>query len=135
MSISFLFKIKKINNNRCSYCNEHIETIEHMILNCTKVKDFWSSLQDWLSNNCNIILHLEEKSLIFSSLKPKSIENYILCLANYYVYIYKNKFTRNTLSIQNFMSLLKSKFFSAKYSASIYNRFAKFLTILLILSM
>ena len=35
---SFLFKIKKINNNRCSYCNDHRETIEHLLLNCTKVK-------------------------------------------------------------------------------------------------
>ena len=60
---SFLFKIKKINNNGCSYCNKHSETIEHLFLNCTKVKDFCNSLQDWLSNNCNIILHLEEKSL------------------------------------------------------------------------
>ena len=25
---SFLFKIKKINNNGCSYCNEHMETIK-----------------------------------------------------------------------------------------------------------
>ena len=35
---SFLFKIKK--NNACSYCNEHL------FLYCTKVKDFWNSLQD-----------------------------------------------------------------------------------------
>ena len=84
---SFLFKIKKINNNGCSYCNEHGETIEHLFLSCTKVKDFWNNLQDWLSNNCNIILNLDEKSLIFSSQKPKSIENYILCLAKYYIYI------------------------------------------------
>ena len=84
----FLFKIKKINNNGCSYCNEHRETIEHLFLNCTRVKYFWNSLLDWLSNNCNIILHLEEKSLIFSSQKPRSIENYILSLAKYYTYIY-----------------------------------------------
>ena len=82
---SFLFKIKKINNNGCSYCYEHSETIEHLFLNCTKVKDFWNSLQDWLSNNCNKTLHSEEKSLIFSSQKPRSIENYILCLAKYYI--------------------------------------------------
>ena len=54
---SFLFKIKKINNNGCSYCNEHSEIIEHLFLNCTNVKDFWCSLQDWLNNNCNITLH------------------------------------------------------------------------------
>ena len=85
---SFLFKIKKINNKGCSYCNEHSETMEHLFLNCTKVIDFWNSLQDWLSNNCNITLHLEEKSLIFSSQKLKSIENFILYPAKYYTYIY-----------------------------------------------
>ena len=102
---SFLFKIKKINSNGCSYCNEYGETIKHLFLNCSKLKDFWNSLQDWLRNNCNIILNLDIKSLIFSSQKPRSIENYILCLAKYY--IYKNKFTRNTLSVQSFISLLK----------------------------
>ena len=64
---SFLFKIKKINNNGCSYFNEHGETIEHLFLNCSKVKDFWNSLQDWLSNSLIIILNLDEKSLIISS--------------------------------------------------------------------
>ena len=49
MTNSFLFKIKKINNNGCSYCNEHGETIEHLFLNCTKVKDIWNNLQDWIS--------------------------------------------------------------------------------------
>ena len=112
--------------NVLTVMNIYRETIEHLFLNCTNVKDFWSSLQDWLSNNCNVTLHLEEKSFIFSSQKPKSIENYILCLAKYY--IYKNKFTRNALSIQNFMSLLKNNFTSAKYIASIYNWFAKFMS-------
>ena len=45
--------------------HEHGETIEHLFLNCSKVKYFWNSLQDWLSNNCNIILNLDEKSHIF----------------------------------------------------------------------
>ena len=66
---SFLFKIKKINNNGCSYCNGHRETIEHLSFNCTKVKYFRNNLQDWLSNNCNISLHLDEDTLIFSSQK------------------------------------------------------------------
>ena len=51
---------------------------------------------------------------------------YILCLAKYY--IYKNKFTRYTLSVQSFISLLKNKFISAKYIANIHNQFAKFMT-------
>ena len=42
----FSFKIKKINSNGCSYCNEHRETIEHLVLNCAKVKDFWNNLQN-----------------------------------------------------------------------------------------
>ena len=116
MTESFLFKIKDIKINGCSYCNEHGESIEHLFLNCSKVKYFW------LSNNCNIILNLDEKS----SQKPRSIKNYILRSAKYY--IYTNKFTRNTLSVQSFISLLKNKFISAKYIASKYNQFAKYMT-------
>ena len=68
---SFLFKIKKINNNGCFYCNGHGETIEHLFLNRTKVKDFWNNLQDWLSNNCNIILNLDEKSYLLITKNKK----------------------------------------------------------------
>ena len=52
---SLLFKIKGTNNSGCSYCNKHRETLEHLFLNCTKVKDVWNNLQGWLNNNCNII--------------------------------------------------------------------------------
>ena len=69
---SFLFKIKKINNNGCSYCNEHGETIEHLFSSCTKVKYFWNNLQDWLSNNCNIILNLDENHLSSHHKKQKA---------------------------------------------------------------
>ena len=37
------------------------KTIEHLFLKCTKVKDFLNNLQDWLSNNCYILLNLDEK--------------------------------------------------------------------------
>ena len=81
-------QIKKINNNGCSFCKV-LATIEPLFfLSWAKVKDFWNNLQNRLNNNCNIILQSDDKSLIFSSQKPRIIGRYILCLANnIYIYI------------------------------------------------
>lgn len=122
---SFLFKIKKIESNLCSYCKEHIETIDHLFLKCVKVKEFWNSLNIWLNEHCNISLYLEDRNIIFSMQPQGDIEDFLLCLAKYY--IYKNKFTKNSLNIQSFIALLQSKFLSAKYIANIHNQFAKFM--------
>ena len=38
---SFLFKIKKKDTNRCSYCNQEAESNTHLFLVCGKVVEFW----------------------------------------------------------------------------------------------
>ena len=45
---SFLFRINKLDNDRCSFCDIESETIPHIFIHCEKVKEFESSLQTWL---------------------------------------------------------------------------------------
>ena len=71
-------------------------------------------------------MNIEKCNIIFSYQGRNSLINYILVLANYY--IYKTKFisTDKNLNIHAFMSLLKKKFISDRYNAYIFNRVAKF---------
>ena len=39
-----LSRIGKIDNNQCSYCNQNIETIFRLFIECDKVKQFWQEL-------------------------------------------------------------------------------------------
>ena len=39
-----LFKYGFVGNNLCSFCQQELETYEHVFLNCKKVKDIWTIL-------------------------------------------------------------------------------------------
>ena len=72
---SFLYKINKTDNDRCSLFDQDSETISHLFYHCDKAKEFWSALQNWLQVNGNINLDLKINTVYFS--KTKKI-NYLL---------------------------------------------------------
>ena len=45
---SFLHKINRAENNLCSYCHQHVETIYRLFIECEKVKQFWGIVKQWL---------------------------------------------------------------------------------------
>ena len=59
----FLHKIRKVEDNLCSYCKREPETI--LIFDeCDKVKEFWQSLHIWLMQNINISINLDKKGIL-----------------------------------------------------------------------
>ena len=123
---SFLYKINKIDNDLCEYCQLQPETICHIFLECAKVKQFWNSLRIWLINNSNIHIDLNDKSILFSYQDNNVLKNYILVVAKYY--IYANKFCKKDLNLNSFVGLLEKKFQSEKYIAYVNNTITKFFT-------
>ena len=43
-----LHKIRKVEDNLCSYCKWEPGTILHLFVECDKVKEFWQSQHIWL---------------------------------------------------------------------------------------
>ncbi|XP_071718042.1 uncharacterized protein [Rutidosis leptorrhynchoides] len=39
---------------RCNICNNDIETMEHMILSCPKVKELWGRVMSWWNSGINM---------------------------------------------------------------------------------
>ena len=70
---SFLLKIKKVDNDRCSFCNQESETIMHVLFLCNKVKAIWVALQNWLRIQASIELELTAKNVLF--LKHTKMDN------------------------------------------------------------
>ena len=105
---SFLLKIKKVDNDRCSFCNQESETIIHVLFLCNKVKEFWVALQNWLRIQANIELELIAKNILFLKPSKKGLLNHILLLAKYF--IYKTKFYANRIILENFCIYLKRKY-------------------------
>ena len=63
---SFLYRIRKVDDNLCEYCRQNSETILHLFVQCNQVKSFWRELDDWLSNNFGYRMSLNDKSILFS---------------------------------------------------------------------
>ena len=122
---SFLYRINKIDNDRCEYCHQHPETIRHLFIECERVKHFWTLLKEWLRLNSNISLDLEEKNILFAYQDKNQLRNFILVLAKYY--IYANKFSGKQLNLDVFKAKLRKKFQGERYTAHIRNNMGQFM--------
>ena len=125
---TFLHKIRKVEDNLCSYCKREPETILHLYVECDKVKEFWQPLHIWLMQNVNISINLDKNCIFFSYQGKCILKNYIMVVAKHY--IYKNKFSAKQLNINSFISfisMLKVKFQCERYIANINNKIAKLL--------
>ena len=121
---SFLYKINKTDNDRCSLCDRDSETISHLFYHCDKAKEFWSALKNWLQVNGNINLDLTIKTVLFFKNKENKILNHLLILARYF--IYKTKFITNYITIETFLSYLRRTYQTKKYISRLHNKHEKF---------
>ena len=64
---SFLYKINKIDNDLCSYCQKETESILHLLFGSDVVKEFWGSFKTWVMGKINTDVHLSDKNIIFSA--------------------------------------------------------------------
>ena len=96
---SFLYKIKKTQNNICSYCKKESESIIHLFCHCEVTSQFWDTIKTWLQREANLRLELNEKYILFSS-TGSLLLNHIFIIAKYY--IYKIKFSNDVLTFQGF---------------------------------
>ena len=45
-----LFKMGIKDNDKCTFCNDEKETIQHMLYRCKKVRKFWKQVKDWFNS-------------------------------------------------------------------------------------
>ena len=48
---SILYKMKLIPSPLCTFCGDHEETLEHLLVKCVYTKEFWSATTSWLNNH------------------------------------------------------------------------------------
>lgn len=92
----FLFKIGIAPNNLCTFCKEHVETLEHIFWNCIFSQTFWSSVTDWIAT----YTHLSQSSHFSMSIclgldvfPDKILINQALLIARYHIHVSRVKGT------------------------------------------
>jgi hypothetical protein len=124
---TFLHKINRADNDRCSYCNHEPETINHLFLQCPNIQRFKLDVKNWLRNDCDYNFSFLEKDFIFSFDKKNKIASFVYLLIKYF--IYKTKFkVDNTvyLTTNGFKVYLKQKLISKKFIAKLNSQLEQF---------
>ena len=92
-----LFQIKVTDNPKCSFCGDTDETIDHVLWNCLKTKQFLQELTEKFQE-MRISLNLNEVTFIlgkFSQNTP-SILQFLMLVAKYYINMCKGTNKRLT---------------------------------------
>ena len=101
----WLHKIGLVDSPICKRCNTHIETMDHMIVECPKVNEFWLEVVE----RSNMFHNLSRNEKLFGILEMTSddwqMKNQFLLIARRYICM--SKYRESPLSVGVFKLILK----------------------------
>ncbi len=84
-----LHKMKIVDNNKCSYCIQEIDYLEHLFYSCPLVKSFWKRFEAYLRGIIGKHIPLGVHDVLFG-LKPREMcDNESTTVANHLILIGK----------------------------------------------
>ena len=101
-----LFKMKLSDTDKCTFCKEEIETIEHLLVSCKYTSEFWNQITEWLKVK-NIYEELNELAILFGILNSDDFKliNHIILIAKETIYKCRNKNLKPSFTL--FLSRLR----------------------------
>ena len=106
---NLLYKMNISESPLCEFCNE-LETLSHMLVNCSRIRDFWNSvLFRWNSQNDDNY-NFDELGIMYGY-NPGSSGSYIF---NYYIllskrHVFLQKYEHKLPNLLLFLELVKGK--------------------------
>ena len=103
-----LVKMNIKQNNLCTFCNEEIEKLEHLLWQCNTVNTFWENVEQWIYDKTDYFITIDKVRAIFgipNISKPSIPVNYLLTVTRYY--IYNCKLNENNLTIPGWQVFIK----------------------------
>ena len=101
-----LYKMNLVPSPMCTFCGDHEETLEHLLVSCAYTKIFWLSVISWLITYNMKIDKLDEVTILFG-IFDNNIENcllnHLIILGKYTIYLCRCK------NIKPSLPLLKAK--------------------------
>ena len=82
------------NSPLCSICKSSEENLLHLFVYCSKVKEIWNGLENWLRIKIDSNLHLSDSTIILglnSNSKYSVSINLLILLTKYFIYSYSRK--------------------------------------------
>ena len=102
---SKLYKMKISNSPLCVHCNS-LETLPHMLVNCTEINSFWAKIISWWNHQSGDCYLVDELSILYGynpEDKRTLIFNYFILLGKRH--IFAQRFEQKTPNIDLFFDL------------------------------
>ena len=124
-----LSRIGVQNDERCSFCREERENIQHIFWNCKHVQQFWNACRIWINENCDNanIAAFTEPLILFghdTHFYSDDVFDLIILWAKYF--IYKCKWDDTIPNVQSFRKYLQIKYETEKCIAFSNMEYHKF---------
>ena len=107
------------NNQLCSFCGDHEETIPHLFFECNLVYLLWQTLYNWISNKCNIRIITDKMSIILGYIEPYPnpvvINTINMVTKSYIFYCSRNNLRLNIFQLQ---TRLKTAYETYEFNAT-----------------
>ena len=99
------------NTDRCTFCHAHVETLEHVFVECVAVKQLWAQLHSWIRPEIpETPPHKFSAEQIFFGFSERTVNfnciHLLILLTKKFVY--NNKCLRKTLQFQGLQQFIKN---------------------------
>ena len=110
-----------VDSDVCVWCQEQIETLVHIFLECEVVKAFWRDLKQWIHSKIGILYHVTNKEIVIGiQTSDLNVVNRIYMFAKWFTFIKKCNmqflsldpfivYFSNILSIENELAKTRNK--------------------------
>lgn len=118
-----LYKIGKAESPLCYFCQSELETLEHLLFKCPRIKEFWFEVYLLLSNQNIVSAPFDIKDIIFGVYESNSnvlLINQIILNGKYYIYCCKIK--KSLLSRSIFLQKMKMTYYTEHFIARENNK-------------
>ena len=70
--------MKVTESNKCSFCVDVVDFIEHFFFNCPVVHDFWKFIESYFLTELDVKLHLQITDVLFGVKKLNVKKEYLM---------------------------------------------------------
>ena len=90
----YLFKLKLIDSPACTFCLTDLETIDHLFVECFKVKDLWCRIEEWVLDKFEMHCSFDKMSILFGKYENRNIckvQNLFILTVKQFIFASKYK--------------------------------------------
>ena len=88
---TFLHMIHYTDSNKCTFCTNEPETLQHLFYDCSVVRKLWKSVENFIFEKNRSYRHTKKDEIIFGILEGerKYVLNWLIFNIKYYIYYIK----------------------------------------------